>query len=331
MTRRALLASALLLSLVACTRADAPAANGAAAMPKVRVLITPHVSFAPLMIASAEGFFAQEGIDVEVVSGLRAEESVAALVTGQIDVLPGPVRAGLLSAIAQGAKVRIAAGQGELARDGCTYFAVVLRPGLEPSPATPITKMRTSQDGAARYVVSRMLAPHGIDVKSIETVRIPEAVMVASLQQGSIDAVAVTEPALTRTSKAGRVWLRAQDAVPDFQWGVLVFGEKLLTTNRDAGLRFVRAYERGVTQYREGKTDRNVAIIAKATGESEAITREACWPTFRAGSPIEWQSIEQFQRWANSERLMERTLTRDQVVDSAFVGAISTALAPSTP
>jgi hypothetical protein len=112
-----------------------------------------------------------------------------------------------------------------------------------------------------------------------------------------------------------------------------VFGEKLLTTNRDAGMRFVRAYERGVTQYREGKTARNVAIIAKATGESEAITREACWPTFRAGSPIEWQSIEQFQRWANSERLMERTLTSDQVLDSSFVSAtpVSTALARPTP
>jgi ABC-type nitrate/sulfonate/bicarbonate transport system substrate-binding protein len=178
-----------------------------------------------------------------------------------------------------------------------------------------------------------MLEPHGIDVKSVETVRIPEAVMVASLERGSIDAVAVSEPALTRTSKAGRVWIRAQDAVPDFQWGVLVFGERLLTKDRDAGLRFLRAYERGVARYREGKTARNVAIIAQATGESEAITREACWPTFRAGSPIEWQSIEQFQRWANSERLMEHTLTRDQVVDSAFAGAIpvSTALAPSTP
>jgi NitT/TauT family transport system substrate-binding protein len=316
--RRALL-SCTLLAAIACRSADAPAA--AAARPKLRVLVTPHVSYAPLMIADAEGFFSAEGLDVEIVSGLRAEESVAALVTGDIDVLPGPLRAGLLSAIAQGAKVRIAAGQGELARDGCTYFAVVLRPGLEPSPATPITKMRTSQDGATRYVVSRMLAPHGIDVKSIETVRIPEAVMVASLQNGSIDAVAVSEPALTRTSKAGRLWIRAQDAVPDFQWGVLVFGERLLTKDRDAGLRFVRAYERGVTQYRQGKTARNVAIIAKATGESEAITREASWPTFRAGSPIEWQSIDQFQRWANTEHLMERTLARDQVLDSAFVSA----------
>jgi ABC-type nitrate/sulfonate/bicarbonate transport system substrate-binding protein len=160
-----------------------------------------------------------------------------------------------------------------------------------------------------------------MDLDAMETIRLPEAVMVMSLERGSIDAVAVSEPALTRTSKAGRVWIRAQDVVPGFQWGVITFGERLLTKDREAGVRFLRAYNRGVAQYLEGKTARNVAILAAGTGESEAITREACWPYFRPGSRIDWESIGQFQRWANSAGLMEHTLTRDQVWDSTFVSA----------
>jgi ABC-type nitrate/sulfonate/bicarbonate transport system substrate-binding protein len=181
--------------------------------------------------------------------------------------------------------------------------------------------MRTSQDGAARYAVSHMLAPHGVDIKSIETIRLPEAVMTMSLQRGSLDAVAVTEPALTRTAKVGKVWIRAQDVVPGFQWGVIAFGERLLLRDRDAGLRFVRAYNRGVERYHQGKTPRNVAILAQATGESEEITREACWPTFPTGSGIDWESIAKFQRWANAEGLMEHTISRDQAWDSTFVTA----------
>ena len=325
---RALLGVATLAALTACTRADAPAASTAAPV-KVRVSITPHLSWGPLMIAQAEGFFRAEGLDVEFVSAMRSEESLAALVTGDIDVRPGPLHAGFLSAIAQGAKIRVAAGQGHLAPDGCTYYAIVLRPGFEPSATTPIKRMRASQDGATRYVVSRMLAPHGVDLDAIETVRLPEAVMVMSLERGSIDAVAVSEPALTRTSKVGKLWIRAQDAVPNFQWGVIAFGDRLLNRERETGVRFIRAYNRGVERYREGKTDRNVAIIAAATGESETITREACWPTFRAGSSIDWASIAQFQRWANAEGLMEHTLSREQVWDSTFIGA-STAR-PATP
>ena len=327
--RRTILRAAALAALAACGRAEAPAASEAPR--KVRVSITPHLSWGPLMIAQAEGFFKAEGLDVEFVPAMRSEESLAALVTGDIDVRPGPLHAGFLSAIAQGAKIKIAAGQGELARDGCTYYAIVLRPGLQPSKATPIKKMRASQDGATRYVVSRMLAPHGVDIKSIETIRLPEAVMVMSLERGSIDAVAVSEPALTRTSKIGRVWIRAQDAVPGFQWGVLAFGERLLSRERDTGHRFIRAYDRGVTQYLQGKTPRNVAIISAATGEEEAITREACWPTFRAGSGIDWESIAQFQRWANTEGLMEHTLSRDQVWDSTFVAATAARTDSTTP
>jgi NitT/TauT family transport system substrate-binding protein len=323
MMRRVVNCCALLVALAGCSRAD-HAAAGMPAPRKLRVLLLPHVSWGPIMIADAEGFFKAEGLDVDLVRGLRAQESLAALVTDDIDVMPGPIRAGFLSAVAQGAKLRITAGQGELAPDGCTYFGIVVRRGLQPSSVTPIRRMRASQDGVTRFIVSRMLEPHHIELSAIETIQLPEAVLVSSLERGAIDAVAVSEPGLTRASKVGTVWIKGQDVVPGFQWGVIAFGERLLGKDRETGMRFMRAYERGVAQYRTGKTARNVAIIAAATGDSEEITREACWPTFRAGSAIDWESIAQFQRWANAEGLMEHTLTRDQVWDSSFVSAART-------
>jgi NitT/TauT family transport system substrate-binding protein len=321
--RHVAICCALLAALAACRRTE-HAPDGRPAPRKVRVVFLPHVSWGPIMIAEAEGFFKAEGVDVEKVTGLRSEETVAALVTDGVDVGPGPIRAGFLSAVAQGAKMRIVAGQGELAADGCTYFGIVVRHGLQPSSATPIKRMRTSQDGLARFIVSRMLEPHRIDLKTIETIRLPEAVLASSIERGTIDAVAVSEPGLTRIAKVGKLWLKAEDVVPGFQWGVIAFGERMLGKDRETGIRFMRAYERGVEQFWEGKTPRNVAIIAAATGESEELTREACWPTFRVGSGINWESIAEFQRWANAEKLMEHTLTRDQVWDSSFVSAVRT-------
>ena len=109
--RRAMIGLAVLATLTACTRADAPAATTAAPV-KLRVALSLHPSWGPLMIAQEEGFFKAEGLDVEFVTTMRPEESLAALVTGDLDVLPGPIHAGFLSAIAQGAKVRLVAGQG---------------------------------------------------------------------------------------------------------------------------------------------------------------------------------------------------------------------------
>ena len=290
-------------------------------LPKVRVAFTHHLSWGPLMIAQAEGFFREEGVEVEFVPALRTEESLVALATGDIDVRGGPVLAGLLSAVAQGAKIRITASQGYLDPKGCTYYGIVLRPGLDTVGTPRIKRMRVSQDGMSRYMVSRMLAKHNVDLSAIETNRLPESMMAGSLESGAIDAVATSEPTLLRMVKIGKLWLSAQDALPDFEWGVLAFSERLAFRERDTGIRFIRAYNRGIARFREGKTARNVAIIAEATGETPEITREACWPSFRVDSRINWQSIAEFQAWAKVEGLMERTVSRDQVWDSTFVTA----------
>lgn len=287
----------------------------------LRVSFSPHISFGPLMIAQAEGFFRDEGLAVEFVTTMEPEETLVALVTGDIDVRPGTLHTGFLSAIAQGAPIRIVAGLGTLARDGCTYFGIVLRPGLDPSGAPPVRRLRTSHEGVTRYVTSRMLASRGVSLQGMETLRLPEAVMASSLASGAIDAGAASEPVLPRLAEVGPLWTAAQDAVPDFQWGVVMFGERLLVRERDTGARFLRAYQRGVEQYRLGKTDRNVAIITEGTGDTPERIRQACWLAFTPDARVNWASVADFQDWAKAEGFMEVTVGRDAAVDSAFAAA----------
>jgi NitT/TauT family transport system substrate-binding protein len=304
------------LTLVGCRGSAGRSADGE--RPRVRVSLNPHVSWGPIMIAHAEGFFADEGLDVELVTALRSDESLVALVAGDIDVRPGPLHAGFLSAIAQGADIRITAGQGVLAADGCTYFGIVLRKGLDPA-APVITRMRASQDGITRYIVSRMLASRGVGLEAIDTVRLPDPVMVVSLENGSVDAIAASEPTLTRLATVGTPWVAAEDVLPEFQWGVVAFGERLLGRDREVGRRVLRAYQRGVAQYRAGKTARNLAIIAAGTGDTVEHVREVCWPTFTSASDVNRDSIAAFQAWAHQEGLMAETLPLEQVIDTGFL------------
>ncbi len=318
---RQLLAIACLLTLQACDTSDRPGRHEA--RPKLRVAFSPLLSWGPIMIARAEGYFEAEGVDVEYVPSLGSEEELAALVTGDIDVDPGPLHAGFLSAIAQGAKTKIVSGQGFLDRNGCTYYGIVRRPTLD-SATRNIKRVRSSQDGVTRFATMAMLRQHGIDLNNLETMRLPDAVLAMSLESGAIDAVGSSEPALSRLRKIGPLWLSAQNAVPDMQWGVIAFSERLLFRERETGAKFLRAYSRGVKQYRQGKTDRNVAILAEATGESIESIREACWLPFREDLRLDWKSVDAFQKWANEEGLMERTLTVDQAWDSTMlVQAIS--------
>jgi len=275
------------------------------------------------MIAQAEGYFRDEGLDVEMVPAMRSEETLVALVSGDLDVRPGPLNTAFLSAIRQGAPIRIVAGMGTLSPHGCTYFGITVRPGLDPSDPTAVQRIRVSQDGVSRYLTERMLARRGLSLSDVETVRLPEGAEIAAMQSAAIDAVAGTEPSLTRLTRSGALWLSAQEAVPDFQWGVLGFGERLLIREPELGRRFLRAYLRGVTRIREGKTDRNVAIISESTGVPADLVRDACWPEFTAEARVHWESVSAFQGWAVQAGLMEDTVSRAAALDTLPLAAVA--------
>jgi len=296
---------------------------------KVRVSVNPHLSWGPIMIAQAEGFFREEGLEVEFVQAMEIEETLVALITGDIDVRPGAIHAAFLSAVARGAPVRIAAGSGVLgAQGGCSYFGIVLRPGLDTAGTPAIRSLRTSLDGSTRYVVSRMLAKRGIPLDKINTNRLEDHLIAMALENGSLDAAAITGTGLTRLAKVGTLWLTAEDVVPGYQWSVLAFGERLLVRERDTGLRFLRAFHRGVAQYRQGKTERNVAILSEGTGQTPQVVRETCWPVFTADSRVNWASIDEFQQWATAEGFMEAVVPAAMALDSTLVA--ETAPRPAT-
>ena len=311
---RLFLGLSLAIASIACGRREAEAKRE---LPKVRISVSHLLTWGPIMIANAEGFFRDEGVEVEYVNALNAQEDLVALVTGDLDVMSGPTHAAFLSAIAQGAKIKIVAGQGFLARDGCTFFGVVRRRDLAPDSS--IRRLRASRDGLTRFITERMLEGVGVDIKKLDVMRVPDAVTVRNLESGSIDAVASGEPTLTRLKSVGTLWLAAEKAVPDFQWGTIAFGERLLYKDRDTGTRFLRAYSRGVAQYLQGKTDRNVAVIAKETGDTPDLIRKACWLPFRSDLRVNWQSVEEFQAWAKKEGLVQHLLSRDQAMDSTFL------------
>jgi hypothetical protein len=101
----------------------------------------------------------------------------------------------------------------------------------------------------------------------------------------------------------------------------IAFGDRLINGDHDVGVRFMRAYRRGIERYNDGKTDRNVAIIAKATGEEPEVIRSACWVAFQKDSRINWASIDAFQAFAGTEGQLERPVPQAQAWDSTFLVA----------
>jgi NitT/TauT family transport system substrate-binding protein len=317
---------AVLLSAAALGSCQDAEPEGTPALRTLRVIRNSHLTSAPLLLAEDAGYFAEEGLKIEFVDMNRGEESLIAMLGGEADVLPGPLHPGLLTAVARGGDIRIVAGLNILSPD-CTYHAIVLRPGLTPEAAQRgIRRLDASRDGSTRYLAGRMLATRGIDLDTLNTLKLPQEIIGHSLGNGSVDAASLSEPLVTRIGRTGTIWLRSHEATPGFQWSVMSFGKKLLRDDPEAGVRFLTAYRRGVALFREGKTPDNLERLERLTQEDRKILEESCWPFFPSHLRPNMASVLAYQQWALEHDYLDETATLAQLWDSSFVVASDSAL-----
>ncbi len=88
------------------------------------------ISNGPLFIAKEEGYFAQQGINVEFERSQSVAASLPLLISGDIAVSGGPLTPGLINAVAKGAHVRIVADKGRIAPGYCNSTALMVRKDL---------------------------------------------------------------------------------------------------------------------------------------------------------------------------------------------------------
>lgn len=323
----ALFGTALLLcGATSCHRPRGDGAGESAPIP-IKVNYSPYVSFGPLLIAMEEGFFAEEGLDVEFVLLRRGPVGVPSLAQGDLDVLAGALNVGLLNAIARGANVRIVADKGYIAPDGCAYIAIVGRPDLlnEPGWDSPgsLRRLRIvcAKDSFSAFMLDRVLGRYGLGLHDGQTRYLPPAAMGEAMRKGTVDLASATEPWLTRIVSAGDgvVWMRGCDVAPGFQLTHVSFGPSILERRPEAGRRFMIAYLRGVRQYEDGKTERNLDILEKHTGLDRDLLQQACWPAFRPDRRIDVDSVMEFQTWALGQGLLDRALSPEEFWEPDFV------------
>ncbi|HEY7060938.1 MAG TPA: ABC transporter substrate-binding protein [Chloroflexota bacterium] len=205
------------------------------------------MSQSPIAIAKEASYYAEQGLDVEVLSIRSSAQNVAALLSGEVDVSIlggiGPVRARLSGSDL----VLIAATK--------PYFAgsIVARPDLR-NPADlrggrlGISAKGGNTDLMARAVLPRLGLEPDVDVTLLSTGDSPE--QVAALLAGNVDAASLTPPADERANNEGYPTLfdvtGARIPYPAVALGTA--GQKL-AERPDPLERFIRAYGQAVHRY----------------------------------------------------------------------------------
>jgi hypothetical protein len=190
---------------------------------RVRVVLQPFLSHAPMLLADVEGFFSEQGLEVEFVRLADPVAGVPMLLDGGVDVLAGSASPGLLNAMASGQRVRAVAEKGSFRPRACSQHGLLIRRALLDAASNgPPAVRRISLDKQPQqlYLVERMLASVGLRLDAMEQLFIPHLPEMTAL----VDGTRAVDHAQSRerhecnaVDPRGRCPARRSDLVPVFR------------------------------------------------------------------------------------------------------------------
>ncbi|WP_308258074.1 ABC transporter substrate-binding protein [Pseudonocardia lacus] len=173
-----------------------PAADGGAPTP-VRVSIMPTTDLAPLHLAERNGWFAEEGLDVETVTVPSGQASIQSLIGGDVDIAYSSYGPFFVALDKGAADLRFVADASSLSPDSSV---VVAMPGSGVGSVADLAGKRiavTAAGSISDALVKSAMRESGVDFSGVQWVSIPFPDTPAALERGDVDAAFLTEPFVT--------------------------------------------------------------------------------------------------------------------------------------
>ncbi len=205
----------------------------------------PTLSYVPLYYGQEKGFFAQEGLDLQVLV-VRGIVGVSSLMSGEIDVT---CHAGSgFSAALRGVPVKVIS----VTRDRPIHELIVAPAANSASELKGKSIAVGSLDGTAAIMTRRILQAKGLDAqKDVSLLSMDTPARLQSLFSGRVAGAMMTPPAIYLAEEKGyKVFGRGRDYMRYLQTGV-VSTESHIKQRRERLVRFLKAWNRGLKAYQD--------------------------------------------------------------------------------
>ena len=219
----------------------------------------PTLSYVPLYYGQEKGFFAQEGLDLQILV-VRGIVGVSSLMSGEIDVT---CHAGSgFSAALRGIPVKIIS----VTRERPVHELIVSPAIQNPADLKGKSIAVGSLDGTAAVMTRRILQAKGLDAqKDVTFLSMDTPARMQSLTSGRVAGAMMAPPAVYLAVDQGyKLFGRGRDYMRYLQTGV-VSTDSHIKQRREKLVRFLRAWNRGLKVYQENP-EIMIADIQKRLG-----------------------------------------------------------------
>lgn len=318
------------------------AAVSAQAQDTIKIGLLRLTSHSPSIIAEAKGYFAEQKLKVEFVTFQAAQPMAVAIASGDVDFGVTAISASLLN-LAQKDVVRIIGGALTESQGIDGQKILVSKSAFDAGLVTPAQLKGhsfgvTTQGSSFHYMAHKIADKEGFarsEIKIKPLQKVPA--VIAALKSAQIDAWSIVPNIAGALTKSGEIKAigNVSDYVDGYQVTTIFTSKKNVMERRALVQKFIVAFEQGVDTY-------NAALVRKtlAVAETDAVVKmihqyvysdqpiEKAGPRIKAGamlvSPngeLNLASVKDQLEWFQSEGMVSKDLTMDQLVDTSFVKA----------
>jgi len=233
----------------------------ALAAESLKLGISTWVGYGPLYIAQAEGFFKEEGLDVDIIKMEDVKTRMPALAAGRIDVAATTIDTVLgFTSDAHPLSYLFAiddshGGDGIVARNAITSIADLKG-----------KKVAFAEGSVSQFYLSVLLKQNGMTLKDLDALNMTAGDAGAAFVAGKVDAAVTWEPWLTRGKQAKDSHLLADSSTaPGLITDIMVTTTKEATEHKAAMQALYRAWVKAVA-WQKANPEAADKIMAKGVG-----------------------------------------------------------------
>ena len=303
-------AIAALLAVGGCGSSQDQAKSSAKELQPLSVGLMPDTDSLPFIIAQEKGYFADEGLKVDIQQFKSAMDRDSALQSGNLD---GAVSDMLAVAFAKdgGFDVKVTS-----MTDGSYKLIAGKDAGVQSVKDLKGKDVSVSRNTIIEYVTDQILVHEGMQDSDINKVIIPQIpTRLEMLQNGKLAAATLPEPMASIAVHNGCRFVTGSDEL-GINPGVILFTEKAVSGKQAEIAAMYRAYNRAVDYLNNTPRDEYIDLVVEKGGFPPVAKEALNLPTYHQAQLPKEQDVTDCIQWLRGKDLIKDSYQyKDLVTD----------------
>lgn len=275
---------------------------------EINIGLMPDIDSVPVIMAQEKGYFAEEGLKVNIQQFKSAMDRDAALQSGNLD---GAISDMLAVAFAKsgGFDVKVTAFTNG------SYKLIAGKDAEVNSVHDLIGKdVAISKNTIIEYVTDQITAANNMPENSLNKVVIPQIpTRLEMLQNGKLAAATLPEPMGSIAIYNGCKYITGSDEL-GINPGVMMFTSKAVESKKTELQAFYRAYNKAVAYLNDTDKAQYMDIVIEKSGFPAAAKDALVLPKYRLAGLPKQQDVTDCLTWMNQKNLIKQNYTYDDIV-----------------